>query len=147
MANPEFTGGSLELDLISADADVMPSLADITSGIPFTLSTDELGDRSLIVTGNSYLQLTGSGHYHGGLTLDGGGTLFDPTAPNGGLSLAGAGLVIDGGAILDLNGASPTVSTLDLLDGQIGGDRATRSRPPASTSKRARSASTWPARR
>ena len=122
LANPDFTTGNLELDLISADADAMPSLADITSGIPFTFSTDKLGNRSLIVTGNSYLQLTGSGHYHGGLTLDGGGTLFDPAAPNGGLSLAGAGLVVAGGAILDLNGASPTVSTLDLLDGQIAGN-------------------------
>ena len=77
LANPDFTGGNLELDLMSADADVMPSLADITSGIPFTFSTDMLGDRSLIVTGNSFLQLTGSGRYHGGLTLEDGATLLD----------------------------------------------------------------------
>ena len=78
LANPDFTGGNLEIDLMSADADVMPSLADITSGIPFTFSTDMLGDRSLIVTGNSFLQLTGSGRYHGGLTLEDGATLLDP---------------------------------------------------------------------
>ena len=122
LANPDFTGGNLEIDLMSADANVMPSLADITSGIPFTFSTDMLGDRSLIVTGNSFLQLTGSGRYHGGLTLEDGATLLDPAAPNGGLSLAGAGVLISGGATLDLNGASPTVSTLDLLDGRITGN-------------------------
>ena len=122
LANPDFTCGNLELDLMSADADVMKSLGGITSGIPFTFSTDNLGGRSLIVTGNSFLQLTGSGRYHGGLTLEGGATLLDPAAPNGGLSLAGAGILISGGAVLDLNGASPTVSTLDLLDGQIAGN-------------------------
>ena len=87
------------------------------SDATLTISGSISGSNILTKTGAGTLALAGANTYSGGTTIDA-GTL--KAENNAALPVCGNGLLVNGNdAVLDLNGRSPTVGSVALIDGSL----------------------------
>lgn len=117
------TGSSILLDILLGNA----VSVEVAGNTTLTISGDISGSNYLTKTGAGTLSLAGTNTYTGGTTINNGTLKVENSAA---LVECSNGFLVNGNnAVLDLNGHSPTVGAVGLINGSIVDNSATPGTP------------------